>query len=188
MGISLKKNDTVNLLALAPSTQKFVVGLGWDPIMKKGLFGTKKINVDCDASACMLGHGAKEIVYFGNNTSKDGALYYPGDNRTGDGDGDDEIITIDTAKLNPKVNEIWVGVNIYGCKTNGQHFGLLSNAYIRMVDYNSKMEICRFDLTGAEYKDKTAVIMGKLYKTATGWDFQAIGTGSRASSVSEMYR
>lgn len=187
MGISLKKNEKISLAKVAPAVQKYVVGLGWDPIQQKGLFGTKTIAVDCDASACMLGHGKKELVYFANKHSADNALYYPGDNLTGEGDGDDEIIEINTAMLNPNVNEIWVGVNMFGSRTNGKHFGMLQNAYIRMVDATNNVEICRFDLTGAEYNGKTAVIMGKLYKTAAGWDFMAVGAGSTAGSVSEMY-
>ena len=187
MGVSLRKNDRVSLAKLAPTSQKFTVGLGWDPIEKKGFFGSiKKVDVDCDASAYIVG-SRPELVFFAHSHSNDGALYYPGDNRTGDGDGDDEVIHIDTSKINANVTEIIVGVNIYGSASNGKHFGMLKNAYIRMLDTNNN-EICRYDLTGSEFNGKTAVIMGKLVRTGNTWDFQAIGTGNNADTAETMYK
>ena len=154
----------------------FIVGLGWDPVdnskpaKKRGLLGlfsgmgqslTDKPDIDCDAAAALIGDGVYNLVFFGDKISLDYSTIHLWDNLTGKksdskviGETDDkEQITIDTSKVDKNVNEIYIGVNIYHGKERNQHFGLINNTYIRIVDANSNEELCRMDLNGKEYKN-----------------------------------
>lgn len=209
--ICLTKKDNSSMV-------HFLVGLGWDPIdmnesvtTKKrkgllGLFGIKEKNeanrsenmadIDCDAAAALIGKNTYSLVFFGMRVSFDNSIIHLGDNLTGKksdskviGETDDkEQITIDTSKVDKNVNEIYIGVNIYHGKERNQHFGLINNTYIRIVDANSNEELCRMDLNGKEYKNKVSMVMGRLYREAdNSWNFQAIGESVDADNIKELF-
>lgn len=197
MSVSLRKNDKVNLSKQSHSLSKITLGLGWDVVnqsKKKGLFGfmSSVPNIDCDASAFMLDANGKlasrsDIVFFGNLSSKCGSVIHNGDNLTGEGDGDDEQIVVDLNRVPSNIGEIVFVVNIYDAKSRGQHFGMIENAFIRVVDNNTFRELARFDLTNS-YSGKTAMIFGSLKRVGNEWEFIAIGEGTDDNSVSELAR
>lgn len=114
-------------------------------------------------------------------------MYHHGDNLTGDGDGDDEQITVDLANITNKVEKIVFVVNIYDCISRKQDFGLIKNAYIRIVDESTGKEICKYNLSD-DYAGKTAMVFAEVYKKDGEWKFNAIGQGTNDSSVSELTR
>ena len=197
MTVSLRKNDKVNLSKQAHNLSKITLGLGWDVVnqsKKKGLFGfmSSAPSIDCDASVFMLNANGKlasrsDIVYFGNLESKCGSVRHTGDNLTGEGDGDDEQIIVDLNRVPSHIEEILFVVNIYNANSKGQHFGMIENAFIRVVDNNTHRELARFDLTNS-YSGKTAMIFGSLKKIGSEWEFLAIGEGTDDNSISELAR
>jgi tellurium resistance protein TerD len=176
MSISLKKGMSFNLSKKEPSLQKAMVGLGWE-IRSEG--GT----LDLDVSVFMLTANRKLLsdeyfVFYNNLKSPDGALQHTGDNRTGNDDDDDEIVLVNLSKIHPDIVEILFVVSIHEAETRRHHFGLLNDAYIRIVDVDSKREILRYDLDN-EFGGSTDVEFGKLYRQDNEWHFTAIGNGSK---------
>lgn len=174
MAISLKKGGRFNLTKKEPSLKKIMIGLGWE--LKNGN------NVDLDASVFMLGDNGKlpadeYFVFYNNLKSPDGAVQHTGDNRTGAGDGDDEMILANLPLIDGSVSEILVTVSIHDGMTKGHNFGLLQDAYIRIMDVESKREILRYDLD-AENPIDTDMEFGKLQKLNGEWHFVATGLGS----------
>jgi tellurium resistance protein TerD len=174
--INLTKGARLDLSKAAPSTSLFAIGLGWD---------TNKYNgsaaFDLDASAFLLKDGKAEnmgaLVYYGKLKSDCGSVLHMGDNLTGEGDGDDEIIKVDTTKIDTnKYNEVEIAVTIYDAVSRNQTFGQVDNAFIRIYDPATNKEICKFDLT-EDYSGSTAVVVGKLYFKEGTWRFQAVGGG-----------
>ena len=196
--ISLKKSDGSGL-------KKVMVGLGWDeaqPTAKgfKALFAAKPADIDCDASVIICGEDGKlvsktkvtdNIVYYGNLKHVSGAVVHQGDNLTGGGEGDDEEIMVDLSLLPANVGKLVFVVNIYDANVRKQHFGMIKNAFIRLVDLSTKTEICRFNLT-EDYSGMTGMVVGEIYKHNGEWKFNAIGQGvanaSRVSALLEMYQ
>ena len=176
MSISLQKGQKVSLSKDNAGLSKIIVGLGWDEVQQSSsgggflsaLFGggSKQQPIDCDASALMLKNGKlvdkSDIVYFGNLHHKSGTVNHQGDNLTGAGDGDDEQIVIDLAKVPQEYDKIVIVVNIYQAVQRHQHFGMIENAFIRLVDARNNNEMCKYNLT-ENYSGMTAMIFGEVY-------------------------
>ncbi len=203
MSVNLVKGQKVNLVKSGGGTlRKILVGLGWDEVQqKRGLFAPKPQDIDCDASVILCGSNGKIIsniinqtcVYFNNTSFADGAIRHSGDDTTGgnsDG-GDDERITIDLQAIPPHVGRMAFVVNIYDANVRNQHFGLVRNAYIRVVDMDSNNEVCRFNLS-ENYNGMTGLVAGEIYRDGSGWRFDAIGQpvkdASRLSKLIDLYR
>ena len=173
MAINLQKGQRVNL----DSTLKMaLVGLGWDTNRYDGGF-----DFDLDASAFLLGANGKclrdeDFVFYNNLNGRDGAVVHQGDNLTGEGEGDDEVIIIDFAKIPEEIQKIAVCVTIHEAVARRQNFGQVSNSFIRIVDEATNTELVRFDL-GEDFSIETAVVVGELYKNNGEWKFNAIGSG-----------
>jgi len=191
MTISLVKGQKIDLTKGNAGLSKITVGLGWDPVVKRGFFGSKKVDIDCDASALLLDengklHG-KNLVCFHNLKSPDGSVIHSGDNRTGEGEGDDEQIHVDLARVPANVQKILFVVNIYDCINRKQDFGMISAAYIRVLNSSNQQELVRFNLTD-NYAGKTALIVGEVYRHSGEWKFNAIGEGSFAAHIDLLAR
>lgn len=172
--VSLQKGQTVSLEKKGGGTLTNVrMGLGWDPITVKGMFGkAKEVSVDLDATA-LLFDGSKnkvDTVYFGQLKSKDGSIKHTGDNRTGKGDGDDESIMVNLPAVPANVTDIVFIVNSY----SGQKFDQIENASCRAVDADAgDAELCRYELSGGQ--PIQAMVMAKVTRQGSGWTFTAIG-------------
>ena len=190
MSVNLSKGQRINLSKEVEGLSKIMVGLGWDAAKQSGgilnhLFGSTSYSIDCDASAITMGNGNKyrACIYYGN-LSEDN-VYHHGDNLTGDGDGDDEKITVDLAHLSSEIERIVFVVNIYNCTERKQDFGLIKNAYIRLVDESTGKEICKYNLSD-DYAGKTAMIFAEVYRNNGEWKFNAIGQGTNDASISQL--
>lgn len=192
MAISLQKGQKVSLTKESKSELTSVlVGLGWDEMKpaKRGFFAPKPQEIDCDASAILLKNGklvAKEdLVYYGNLRHYSGTITHMGDNLTGAGDGDDEQILIDLEKVPSEYDRIVIVVTIYGAIQKGQHFGMIENAFIRIVDGSTNAELCKYDLT-ENYPGLTAMIFGEIYRHNGEWKFNAIGQGTNDADLGQV--
>lgn len=191
MSISLQKGQKVSLSKDNAGLGKILVGLGWDEAKqgKGGFFAQKPQAIDCDASAILLKSGKlvdmKDIVYFGNLRHKSGTVLHMGDNLTGAGDGDDEQIVIDLASVPEEYDKIVIVVNIYQAVKKNQHFGLIENAFIRLVDARNNNEMCKYNLT-ENYSGMTAMIFGEVYRYNGEWKFSAIGQGTNDPGLLEL--
>lgn len=190
MSINLQKGQKVSLSKDNGGLSKVLVGLGWDEVeQKRGLFAPKPQAIDCDASALMLVNGKitdkADIIYFGNLKHKTGTVQHLGDNLTGAGDGDDEQIIIDLASVPAQYDRIVMVVNIYQAIQRKQHFGLIQNAFIRIVDGTTNTEMCKFNLTD-DYSNMTAMIFGEIYRHNGEWKFNAIGQGTTDPGLPEV--
>ena len=176
MAISLQKGQKVDLTKGNPSLKKILVGLGWDTNKYDGGH-----DFDLDAAAFLLGDNGKvtsddDFVFYNNLKHKSGAVEHMGDNLTGEGEGDDEEIKVDLAKIPAQITKIDFTVTIYDAEARRQTFGQVSNAYIRVVDDESGKELVRFDL-GEDFSVETAVVVGEIYRNKGEWKFNAIGSG-----------
>ncbi len=193
MSISLQKGQKVSLSKESAGLSTVLVGLGWDEApQKKGFFGFKQQeDIDCDASAILLRNGRLsgngELVYFGNLRHGSGTVQHMGDNLTGAGEGDDEQILIDLAKMPPEYDKIVIVVNIYSAVQRRQHFGMIQNAFIRLVDGRNNKEMCKYNLT-EDYSGMTAMIFGEIYRHNGEWKFGAIGQGTSDPSLGDLCR
>ncbi len=176
MPINLSKGQRVDLTKDNPGLKNIMVGLGWDANEYDS--GSE---FDLDVSAFLLGANGKcptekEFIFYGNLAHASGAVKHMGDNRTGDGEGDDEQIEVDLSKVPANIEKIAFTVTIYDSEIRHQNFGQVSNAFIRLVDEASGAEIVRYDL-GEDFSIETAIVMGELYKNNGLWKFNAIGSG-----------
>ncbi|MDF1510378.1 TerD family protein [Robertmurraya sp. DFI.2.37] len=199
MAINLQKGQRVDLTKGNPGLSRILVGLGWDPVENRGggllgsLFGGGGgSNIDCDASVIMLGDNDRlrnnnDVIYFGNLKSSDGSIQHTGDNLTGHGDGDDEQINVDLSRIPTHVQKLVFVVNIYDCVKRRQHFGMIRNAYIRIVNPMSGQELIHYNLS-EDYSGKTSLIVGEIYRHGSDWKFAAVGTGTTAASLGELVR
>lgn len=185
MSVNLIKGQKINLSKEVSGLKKVIVGLGWDAV-KKGFFKSAP-NIDCDAFAIILGANDKykDVVYYGHRQSENNCVYHHGDNLTGEGDGDDEQITVDLANISDSVEKIVFVVNIYDCERRKQDFGMIKNAFIRLVDASTGKEICKYNLS-ENYDGKTAMIFAEVYKKNNEWKFNAIGQGTTDGSIGEL--
>lgn len=186
MGITLEKKQTISLDKEAGSgLRKVSLGLGWDPVKPSGFFG-KLIGgdtaIDLDASCVVLDAGKQplDLVWFRQLKSNCGQIVHSGDNRTGDGDGDDETITVNLQALDNNIQHLVFTVNSF----TGQNFEKVANAYCRIVDANTSKELARFNLS--EQGRHTGVIMAYLSRTASGWNFTAVGRASDGRTVHDI--
>jgi stress response protein SCP2 len=172
--ISLQKSDGSQLTLVR-------MGLGWDPIKKRGLFGSRDQEIDLDASAVLFAdHQPVDIAFFNHLRSNDGSVMHTGDNRTGAGDGDDESIMVELARVPAHVNVIFFVVTSY----EGQTFQQIQNAFCRLVDESTRAELARYTLSGgAPY---TAMIMAKVYRDGGAWKMQAIGEGAQGRTALDL--
>lgn len=175
MGVSLSKGSNVSLSKEAPGLSAIDIGLGWDVNTFSGG------DFDLDASAILLGANGKVVsdahfIFFNNLTSPDGSIQHTGDNLTGEGDGDDELIKANLASIPAEVERIVVVVSIYDAETRNQNFGAVRNAFIRVVNQANGSEIARYDLT-EDASVETAMVFGEIYRNAGEWKFKAVGQG-----------
>ncbi|MBQ5319931.1 MAG: TerD family protein [Oscillospiraceae bacterium] len=192
MSISLQKGQKVSLSKEQAGLSKLLIGLGWDEVKQsRGLFAPKPQPIDCDASAILLQNGKlmgkKDLVYFGNLRHSSGAIMHMGDNLTGAGDGDDEQIVVELNSLPECYDRIVIVVNIYEAVARKQHFGLIQNAFIRLVDANKGTEMYKYNLT-EDYSGKTAMIFGEVYRHNGEWKFSAVGQGTNDPGLGEMIK
>lgn len=175
MGVSLSKGGNVSLTKAAPGLTSVAVGLGWDTRTTTG------VDFDLDASALGLGDNKKVVddgwfIFFNQKRSPDGSVEHQGDNKTGEGEGDDEVITIDLAAVPPNVTSITFTVSIYEADQRAQSFGQVRNAYIRVVNRADNNELARYDLS-EDASTETAMVFGEVYRNGAEWKFRAIGQG-----------
>lgn len=191
MTISLVKGQKIDLTKGNAGLSKIIVGLGWNPVEKKSFFGSKKADIDCDASALLLDANGKltgkNLVCFHNLKSPDGSVVHSGDNRTGEGDGDDEQILIELTRVPGNIHKVLIVVNIYDCERRRQDFGMIKSAYIRVLNHANDTELIRFNLTD-NYAGKTALIVGEIYRHNGEWKFNAIGEGAMAPHIDILAR
>ncbi|MCI6498915.1 TerD family protein [Lachnospiraceae bacterium HCP1S3_C3] len=189
MSISLQKGQKVSLSKENAGLSNVLVGLGWDEVKRTGGFFKRPQPIDCDASAIMLKDGKfcdkADLIYFGNLTHKSGTVRHMGDNLTGAGDGDDEQILIDLSKVPVEYDRIVIVVNIYQAVQRKQQFGLIENAFIRLVDGKTNKEMCKYNLS-EDYTGKTAMIFGEIYRYNGEWKFNAIGQGTTDPGIGEL--
>lgn len=176
MPINLTKGQKVSLTKENPGLKNITIGLGWD----LNIFDTGE-DFDLDASAFMLGSNGRcvsdnDFVFYGNLSGANDSVVHMGDNRTGEGDGDDEQIHIDLSRIPENIERISFTVTIYEAEKRRQNFGQVSNAYIRIVDEDTQQELLRYDL-GEDFSIETAIIVAELYKHNGEWKFNAIGSG-----------
>ena len=178
MAIKLTKGGRINLEKEAPGLKEVLVGLGWDANTTDtgGDF-------DLDVSVLMLDKNGKALgenyfIFYNNPVSPCGAVKHLGDNRTGTGEGDDEQIIVDLEKIDPKVGKMIFIVSIYKAEERKQNFGLVENAYIRLLNNKTGEEIARYDL-GEDFSTEIAVNFGELYKKEGQWRFRAVGMGQK---------
>lgn len=175
MGVSLSKGGNVSLTKAAPNLVSIGVGLGWD------VRSTSGHDFDLDASALALGSNHKVLgdayfVFFNNLTSPDGSIEHQGDNLTGEGEGDDEVINVSLNQVPGEVSSIVFTVSIYDAENRQQSFGQVRNAFIRVVNLADDSELARFDLT-EDASVETAMVFGEVYRHGGEWKFRAIGQG-----------
>lgn len=174
--ISLSKGQKVDLTKGNPGLSKLMVGLGWDVNKYDG-----QAAFDLDAAAFLLGANGKvssdsDFVFYNNTKHSSGSVQHMGDNRTGAGEGDDEVIRVDLAAVPGSVEKIDFTVTIHEAEERRQNFGQVSNAFIRIVDDVKGEELIRYDL-GEDFSIETAVVVGELYRQSGEWKFNAIGSG-----------
>lgn len=191
MAVSLQKGQKVSLTKGNAGLSRLIVGLGWDEAKqaKRGFFAPKPQAIDCDASAILCVNGRlenpKDVVYFNNLTHSSGAVKHMGDNLTGAGEGDDEQIVVELDKLPSQYDKIIMVVNIYQAQQRKQHFGMIENSFIRIVDARNNQELCRYNLS-ERYDNMTAMIFGEIYRHEGEWKFNAIGQATQDNGLSEL--
>ena len=175
MAISLQKGGNVNLSKEAPGLTKVVIGLGWDPRSSDGT------EFDLDGSAFLLKtdgnvRGDSDFIFYNNLKSTDGSVVHNGDNKTGQGDGDDETLNIDLSTVPADIDRVSFGVTIHEADERRQNFGMVGKAYIRCLNGANGSELARYDLS-EDGSTETAMIFGELYRHGSDWKFRAIGQG-----------
>lgn len=176
MTVSLQKGESVSLTKEEPGLESVIVGLGWDVNDAGGSA------FDLDASCFLLNADGKvnkdsDFVFFNNLKSDCGSVVHMGDNLTGEGDGDDEQITVDLTKVPESVKKLAFTVTIYQAVARNQHFGMVKNAYIRVVNQKTGNEIARFNLSN-DTTQATAVLFGEISRDGTEWKFNAVEQGN----------
>ena len=198
MAINLTKGQRIDLTKGNAGLTQIKVGLGWDEVSGqsggggffKKLFATSGPSIDCDASVLMLDENDKlasknDLIYYGNLKHASQSVQHMGDNLTGEGDGDDEVVVVNLAGVPAKVHKLVFVVNIYDCKSKGQDFGRIQNAFIRVVNNANNEELCKCNLT-ENYGGKTSLIVGEVYRHGSDWKFGALGEGTNDFTISEI--
>lgn len=175
MAISLNKGGNVSLSKTDPTLKKLLIGLGWDERATSGA------EFDLDASAFLLNstgkvRGDHDFIFYNQLKSDNGAVEHTGDNRTGEGEGDDEVVKVDLSLIPSDVDKVVITVTIHDAQTRNQNFGQVANSFIRVVNDDSGAEVVRFDL-GEDYSIETAMVFGEVYRHNNEWKFRAVGQG-----------
>ena len=176
MAISLQKGQKVDLTKTNPGLKKVMVGLGWDTNKYDG-----GKDFDLDASAFLLGANGKvtsdtDFIFYNNPKSADGSVVHTGDNRTGEGEGDDEQLTVELAAVPAQVEKVSFCITIHDAAARAQNFGQVSNAFVRIVNAETNEELIRYDL-GEDFSVETAIVVAELYRNNGEWKFSAVGSG-----------
>ncbi len=175
MALSLSKGGNLSLSKEAPGMTKVLVGLGWDARSTDGQ------DFDLEASAFLLMADGKvradgDFILYNQLKSVDGSVEHTGDNRTGEGDGDDEAIKVDLSKVPADIDRIAFTVTIHEAETRKQNFGQVRGAFIRIVNQDNNSEVARYDLA-EDASTETAMIFAELYRNGSEWKFRAVGQG-----------
>ncbi|QYF92591.1 TerD family protein [Massilia sp. PAMC28688] len=183
MSTTLETGHRINLEKTAPGLKRVRIGLGWK------VNATDGAPFDLDSSVFLCKKNAADdpvmlsnahFVYYNQTTSPDGAVVHSGDNRTGDVEGDDEVITVDLARVEPSVVELPIIVTIHDAEARRQNFGRVNGAYVKVYNDETGEELVKYDLN-EDYSDKTALQFGSLYRKDGEWRFQAVGAGFKLS-------
>jgi len=175
MALSLSKGGNLSLTKADPGLTKILVGLGWDARSTSGG------DFDLDASAFLLTSSGKvrgdgDFIFYNQLKSADGSVEHTGDNRTGEGDGDDEAVKVDLARVPQDVSRIIFPVTIHEADSRRQNFGMVKGAFIRVVNGDTNVEVARYDLS-EDASTETAMIFGEVYRNGAEWKFRAVGQG-----------
>ncbi|MCK2055266.1 TerD family protein [Methylobacterium sp. 37f] len=175
MPVNLSKGGTVSLSKEAPGLAAILAGLGWDNRVSDGK------PFDLDASVFLIGADGKcandaAFIFYNNKKSTDGSVEHMGDNTTGQGDGDDEVVKVDLAKVPETITRLVFAVTIHEAKERGQNFGQVQNAYIRVVNQAGSAELAKYDLS-EDASTETAMVFGEVYRHNGEWKFKAVGQG-----------
>jgi tellurium resistance protein TerD len=176
MSVSLSKGGRVSLSKEAPGLTNIKIGLGWDTNATD-----TGGSYDLDASVFLLDSTDKvtadsDFIFYNNLTSTDGSVVHQGDNLTGEGDGDDEVITVDLTKVDPKYTSFAITVTIDSAEAKNQNFGQVNNSYVRVLNASDDTELAKFELD-EDYSSETAILFGTLYLKGGEWRFKAEGSG-----------
>jgi tellurium resistance protein TerZ len=183
MGVNLSKGQSVSLVKSGGGGLTQVrMGLGWDAVKKRGLFGSRSQAIDLDASALLFdaNNALVDQVWFQQLTSRDGSIQHTGDNRTGQGEGDDESIRVHLDGVSPAVRTIVFTVNSF----TGQDFSQIENAFCRLIDESNESEVARYELSGSG--SHTAQIMSKVTRSDGGWTMTAIGATASGRTFHDL--
>ncbi|MFI6443702.1 TerD family protein [Kitasatospora sp. NPDC050543] len=174
MSVTLAKGGNVSLTKAAPNLTQVQIGLGWDARSTTGA----PFDLDASALLCESGRvlGDEYFVFYNNLKSPEGSVEHQGDNLTGDGEGDDEVVVVNLELVPAQVDKVVFAVSIYDAEARLQNFGQVRNAYIRVVNVLDGQEIARYDLT-EDASNETAMIFGELYRYQGEWKFRAVGQG-----------
>ncbi|CAM4396513.1 TerD family protein [Paenibacillus tarimensis] len=178
MAVNLSKGQKVDLTKSNPGLSSVVVGLGWD-VNKYDGGG----DFDLDASAFCLNETGKvnseqDFIFYNNRANTNGSIQLSGDNRSGEGAGDDETVTINLSSVPASTSKIAFCITIHDAAQRNQNFGQVANSYVRIVNASTGEELIRYDL-GEDFSVETAVVVGELYRHAGEWKFSAVGSGYR---------
>ncbi len=175
MAGSLKKGENVSLSKNDPTLKNVLIGLGWDARASDGA------DFDLDASLFMVGENGKVagddwFIFYNQLRSPCGSVEHTGDNRTGAGDGDDEAIKVALEKVPANIYSLVIAVTIHDAEARRQNFGMVRDAFVRLVNADSDQEVLRFDLS-EDYSTETAMVFGEIYRRGGEWKFRAVGQG-----------
>jgi tellurium resistance protein TerD len=183
MAIQLTKGGNINLSKTDASLVKLKLGMGWDT-NKFDSQGTFDLDVSLfclqnDTDGKPVLKSEKDFIFYNNKSNANGSIVHNGDNRTGDGEGDDETITLDLSNIDPLIQTISIIVTIDGAITKSQNFGMVEKAYIKLYNDATGVEIAKYDLT-EDFSTQTALQFGSLYRAENDWKFKAVGAGFNA--------
>jgi tellurium resistance protein TerD len=199
MTINLQKGQRISLSKEAPGLTKIICGLGWDVLKPAGggflsKLGSKVVaDYDLDTSVICLNDAGKlvdnnNIIYFANLQHPSGSIVHQGDNLTGAGDGDDEVILIDLSRIPANISKLVFVVNIYDCQSRKQDFSQIENAFVRLVNTTNNQELARFNLSGQDYQGMTGMVLAEVYRHNEEWKMAAIGNGISVNGLTELVR
>ena len=191
MAINLTKGQRISLTKEDPSLKQIMCGLGWDVAPKSGGFFGGNKEFDLDSSVLCLNADKKltdlkNLIYFGNLRHSSSAIAHQGDNLTGAGEGDDEIINIDLPLIPPDIAYLVFAINIYKCDRRRQDFSMVDNAFVRLVNRTNGKELARYNLSGAEYQGMTGMILAELYRHNDDWKMAAVGNGFKVTTLADI--
>ncbi|MDP9885970.1 tellurium resistance protein TerD [Sinomonas atrocyanea] len=173
--LTLSKGSNLSLTKADPGLTRAMVGLGWDPRTTAGEM------FDLDASALLVSARGKvrsndDFIFYNQLEAKDGSVVHQGDNRTGEGEGDDEQILIDLTKVAGDVEKVVIVVSIDQAEARRQNFGMVRGAFCRVVNDVTDQEVVRYDLT-EDAASETCMIFAEIYRHGGEWKFRAVGQG-----------